>query len=82
VKTIDECGSLELLTDVNAHVVKRIPVEGEAEDKDGVAIHVLLHVVNGRPIELDIFKNDGSPVKEMPPASAFGLEVLPAAPDA
>jgi hypothetical protein len=85
VRTIDDCGSLKLRSDVNAHVLKIIPVEGEAKDGDGVAIHLLLHVVNGRPVELEIYleiyKDDGSSVKEMPPASAFALEVLPAAPE-
>ncbi len=57
VRPIDEAGSLELRTQANtrATVIKRIPVEAEAKDKDGVTIHVLLHVVDGRPIELEIF---------------------------
>jgi uncharacterized protein DUF6984 len=53
VRPIDKAGSLELRTQANtrATVVKRIPVEAEAKDKDGITIHLLLHVVDGRPTE-------------------------------
>ena len=81
VRPIDEAGSLELRTQANtrATLIKRIPVEAEAKDKDGVTIHVLLHVVDGRPIELEIFKDDSSRIKYMPLPSAFELIVLPPA---
>jgi len=39
-----------------------------------------LHVKDGQPAELEIFKDDGSPVKRMPSPSAFELIVLPPAP--
>src|SRR5690242_16508198 len=82
VRTIDRNGSLELQTQVEgkASVIKRVPVEGEARDMDGVIIHLLLHVVDWRPVELESFREDGSAVKTMPPASAFELVVLPPAP--
>lgn len=82
VRVIDDEGSLELRSQsaAIAPVVKRIPVEAEAKDRDGVDIHLLLHVVNGRPTELEIFKDDGSPVKQMPAPSAFELIVLPPVP--
>jgi hypothetical protein len=78
VKTIDSDGGLELLSQVSgeARVVKQIPVEAEANDEDGITIHALLHVVAGRPVELEIYKDDGSAVKRMPPASDFNLIVL------
>jgi hypothetical protein len=82
VRPVDEVGSLELRSQRSgtAQVVKRIPVEAEAVDADGFSIHALLHVVNGRPVELEIFKDDGSCVKQMPPPSAFELIVLPPMP--
>lgn len=83
VKPLDQEGSLELQSQVQGHfalVTKRVPVEAEAEDEDGFKIHVLLHVVNGRPTELEIYKDDGSPIRQMPPASQFDLIVLPPAP--
>jgi hypothetical protein len=61
-------------------VVQRIPVEAEAKDEDGTVIHALLHVVNGRPTELEIYSESGTPAKRMPPASAFELIVLPPMP--
>jgi hypothetical protein len=84
VKTIDELGGLEIQSHASgkAPVAKRIPVEAEAEDEDGYLIHALLHVVDGRPTELEIFKDDGSCVRRMPAPSAFELIVLPPAPAA
>ena len=60
----DRNGSLEFnvgpspLADSESH----IPVEGEFEDVDGITIHVLLHVVDGRVKDLEIYKDDSSPV--------------------
>jgi len=81
VRKLYDDGGLELKTqtDGKAPVVKRIPVEAEAKDDDGFTIHALLHVVDGRPIELEIYKDGGS-VEKMPPASAFELIVLPPMP--
>ena len=83
VRSIDENGSLELRcqTEGKAPVVKRIPVEAEAKDGDAVTIHMLLHVVEGRPVELEFFREDGAAVKTMPLAAAFEVIVLPPAPD-
>lgn len=82
VRTIDENGSLELLThlDKKVPVVKRIPVEAEGSDKDGVVIHVLLHVVDGKPAELEIYKEDGSRIVASPTPSELELLVLPSVP--
>lgn len=81
VRTLYDDGGLELRSQAEgkAPVVKRIPVEAEAIDEDGLTVHVLLHVVDGTPIELEIYK-DGGAVKQMPPASAFELIVLPPMP--
>src|SRR5690348_3882025 len=56
VKIIDEDGGLELRAqrEGKALVTKRVPVEAEASDSDGVTIHMLLHVVDGKPTELEI----------------------------
>ena len=60
VEPIDRNGSLEFAvrTDVKTPVRWRIPVEGEAQDEDGVTIHVLLHVIEGKVDELEIYKDD------------------------
>jgi hypothetical protein len=82
VRSIDEQGSLKLRPEVPGRVsgVKTIPVEAEANDTDGVIIHVLLHMVHGRPDELEVYKDDSSPIRHMPPPAEFNLIVLPAAP--
>ena len=82
VRPLDEDGGLELQSQVEgkAHVAKRVPVEAEAKDDDGAVIHMLLHVVEGRPVELEFFREDGAKVKRMPPPSAFDLIVLPPSP--
>jgi len=68
VTEIDENGSLEFKSKigVKANVNKRIPVEAEFEDTDGVKVHLLLHVVNGVVKELEIYKDDGSPINKKP----------------
>lgn len=83
VKTIDEHGCLELRSQAEGKspVVKRVPVEAEAKDEDGVVIHMLLHVVEGRPAELEFFRDDGAAIKQIPPPSAFELIVLPPVPE-
>ena len=79
VRTVDEDGSLALNSQIagNARVVKRVPVEGEGKDEDGAIVHMLLHVVAGRPVELELFREDTQTVKKVPPASSFELIVLP-----
>jgi hypothetical protein len=83
VRTIDEDGGLELrsLVEGKSPVVKRVPVEAEAKDEDGVVIHMLLHVVDGRPVELELFREDGTTVRRVPSPSALELIVLPPMPD-
>jgi hypothetical protein len=83
VRTIDEDGGLELRSQVEGKspVVKRVPVEAEAKDEDGVVIHMLLHVVDGRPVELEFFREDGATVRRIPSPSALELIVLPPMPN-
>jgi hypothetical protein len=42
----------------SAPVVKRVPVEAEGRDEDGAIVHILLHVDEGRPVELEFFRED------------------------
>ena len=83
VRTIDKNGGLELRSQIEGKspVVKRVPVEAEAKDEDGVLIHILLHVVDGKPVELEIFREDGATIRRMPYPSALELIVLPPMPD-
>jgi len=83
VRTIDEDGGLEIKTvaEGSAPVIKKIPVEAEAKADDGIVVHALLHVHDGRPTELELYREDGAHVARIPPASAFELIVLPPAPD-
>lgn len=79
VRTIDKDGSLEIQSQLEgkAPVIKRIPVEAEGKDVDNVVIHMLLHVADGRPVELEFYRDDAGAVKEMPSPSDFELIVLP-----
>lgn len=73
---IDQNGSLDLLPSsaLLARVEKRVPTEGEAVDVDGVTIHYLLHVRDGKLKELEIYKDDSSRVQKHPEVE--GVEVL------
>ena len=73
VEKIDDEGSLRLRTGAGpkASVLHRVPLEAEAVDSDGVALHVLLHVVDGRLNELEIYREDGARVLELPPVDSW-----------
>src|SRR5882672_2837261 len=76
VKTIDQDGSLSLRPArmaAPAEVQQRVVAEGFYSDEDkspseGPQVNVLLHVVEGRLAELEIYKDDGSPIKRSPSA--------------
>jgi hypothetical protein len=72
---LDENGSLALRCGpARPAVVKcRVATEGECADADGVAIHVLLHVVDGMVHELEVFKDDSSRVQNPPIARGLAL---------
>src|SRR5438094_5363254 len=78
-RRIDDEGSVEIISASRLHapVTKRIPVEGEARDVDGVPIHFLLHVVDSTVRELEIYKADGSPIRRMPAPEQVEVIVLP-----
>jgi len=79
VRTIDSDGGIEIdsRSAGKAPVVRRVPVEAEGRDEDGTVIHMLLHVVDGRPAELEFFREDGLHVRRLPAPSEFELIVLP-----
>jgi hypothetical protein len=74
VKTIDSEGSLSLK--VNPPVAPmqlrgRTVAEGyysdeEVSSSEGPQVHVLLHVLDNRLVELEIYKDDGSAIKKPP----------------
>jgi hypothetical protein len=61
-------GSLELRTasSVVARVRHSVPTEGECRDADGMKVHVLLHVIHGKMVELEIFREDLAPLIRPP----------------
>jgi cellulose biosynthesis protein BcsQ len=75
VKIIDENGSLEFKVsdEMVANVDTRIPTEAEMEDEDGITIHVLLHVVDKKLDELEIYKDDLTPIIKTLNPSNFRL---------
>lgn len=75
VNSLDTDGSLKIQTGVDlfAPVGRRVPVEAEIADSDGIPIYVLLHVVDGRASELEIYKADGSSIRG--PINTEGLLV-------
>lgn len=80
VRTIDDEGSLELHPPRAARVAvaeKLIPVEAQASDEDGVYVHFLLYAREGFVNELEIYKDDGTPIKQMPKPDALEVIVLP-----
>lgn len=66
VKVIDENHSLSFLVSSNsrASIKRGIPTEARMKDEDGIFINVLLHVVDGKLNELEIYKDDGSQIRK------------------
>lgn len=78
VKVAEECGcgcpSIVFAVPADAHVamvLQRVPVEAQSKDADGMDIHFLLHVVGGFLRELEIFREDSEPIKELPRADTL-----------
>src|SRR5580658_6932734 len=67
VREIDDNGSLEFAPSDKkpAEVVRRIPVEAELDDSDGITIHLLLHVVDGLLKELEVYRDDSGHVQRV-----------------
>src|SRR5262245_36917705 len=67
-RTLDAAGSFDLRVRnaLPARVFFRVPVELEAKDSDGVAIHVLLHVVDGIARQVEIYKDTPTPIAAWP----------------
>ena len=78
VREIDDAGSLEFgpSDTTPAEVVRRIPVEAELDDTDGVTIHVLLHVVDGLVKELEVYREDSGRVQRALAPEDLRLVVL------
>lgn len=68
VADIDAGGSLRLSTraEAPAAVTRRIPVEASYADRDGMGVHLLLHVVDGFLDEFEVFREDSRPVVNRP----------------
>jgi hypothetical protein len=55
---------------------RRVPVEAQANDVDGVVIHILVHVLNGRLREVEAFREDGLSIRRYPSAHELDILVL------
>lgn len=68
--TIDEDGGLALQCDEGcprAKVRASVPTEAEYRDSDGVPVHILLHVAEGVMNELEVFKEERTPILRREP---------------
>ena len=63
-----------------ASVIRQVPVEAEYPVADGVLMYLLLHVVEGRLQSLEIYREDGEPIRHLPSASELVPIVYPPSP--
>jgi hypothetical protein len=75
---IDENGSLRLHPPDRplAAVERRIPVEAEIDDEDGVTVHILLHVLDGKLNEIEVFREDSGALRRRIDPDALRLMIL------
>jgi hypothetical protein len=76
VTPLDMNGSLRLHPGdtIPAVVKRRVPVEASYPDADGVVVHVLLHVIDGRLNELEVYREDSGRVL-LPSTETKALDV-------
>lgn len=73
------CPTIELIVNrsaTNAQVRRRVPVEGEGFDEDGVKIHFLVHVVEGYLSEIEFFRDDSERIRQLPEISSIKVMSL------
>lgn len=58
-----------------ASVRQMVPVDGLGKDLDGSDVYFLLHVVEGRAQEVEIFRPDGKPILQLPDADSIQVQV-------
>lgn len=70
VRTIDAEGSLEFQTTSSQTIPPggRVRVEARYRDLDEVYVNLLLHIADGKVRELEVYKDDGSPIRTAPNA--------------
>lgn len=69
VKEIDKEGSIKFVhsSEPVSILQKKIPVEAQVQDVDGVWVYALLFVVDNNKVdELEIYKDDSSPIMKIP----------------
>jgi uncharacterized protein DUF6984 len=75
-----ECASITLVSHAPipraTSVKRRIPIEAVGLDQDGTPIHFLPHVVDGLIIELEIYREDGKRLNQLPEISSLELLLL------
>lgn len=75
VEQIDECGSLKVKRRSNADARQtKLPAEATLTDKDGIEVHALLFACEGELDELQIYKDDGSPLRAVPRPEEWKIE--------
>lgn len=77
-KEIDQDGSLALQpgSGERAPVKTSVPTEGQCADADGKPVHILLHVRDGLMTEMEVFREDSTPVLN-PPLARNLLRFVP-----
>jgi hypothetical protein len=77
-RTIDSDGSFALtVIGPVARVPYRVPVTGATYDPDGMGVEVLLHVIDGRMAEVEVYRVDGQVVQTPVDPSTLELITLP-----
>lgn len=68
VEEIDMEGSIKFVHDSTPLILQqqKFPVEAQFQDKDGVWVYALLFIVDAKVDELEIYKDDSSPILQMP----------------
>jgi len=75
VREVDREGSIKFVHDAELQQMeqRKFPVEAQYQDKDGVWIHALLFIVDREVDELEIYKDDSTPITRRPKAEEWEI---------
>jgi hypothetical protein len=76
VTVVDDHGSFWFELPPDGGPVSKMRAEAEALDEDGVGIHVLLFESEGRVKELQVYKDDDTPIRRFPKAPEFAVTLV------
>lgn len=76
VTEIDSYGSLKFIGREQGGIQVKLPVEAQFQDQDGMWVHAILFKKGTAIDELEIYKDDGSPMQRRPSQGEWDILII------